>query len=121
MSYRVKLDLPGRAPLKDKVLLHAKFLRHFHRRKLDDDARGKTAWKMEFLSERERFVIFWKREPATFCMANGFGSDPRFLGMVTIVFSRRDIDAGGEFILVGDWQEIERVLRERAKPEGARV
>ena len=56
-------------------------------------------------------MIFWKREPETPKMSNGYMSDPRFLGMVTITFSRKDVDAGGELILVGDWDAIEDLQR----------
>jgi len=109
MSYRIQTELTEHAPLKEKVLFHAKFVRHFQRRKLNADARGRTNWKMEFISERDRFTIIWSREPKSAATGNGpvrFNRE-RYLGMVVIKFSKKDIDLGGTFIVMGDWPAIE--------------
>jgi len=112
MSYRIQIDMPERAPLKDKVLLHAKFLRHFQRRKLDKDARGRTNWTMEFSSERNRFTIIWGRQP------NRVGESLRFkrerlIGWVVIKFSQKEIEGAGVSLVMGDWEGIKRDQRSR--------
>ena len=114
MSYRVQIDLDERAPLKDKVLLHAKFLRHLQRRKLDGDARGKTNWKMEFASKPDHFTIVWSREPLVPSLKNNYHGE-RFLGLVVIEFSKKDIAAGGSMIVMGDWDAIESSIPRRER------
>lgn len=114
MSYRVQINLNERAPLKDKVLLHAKFMKHFQKRKMGGAARGSTQWAMEFFSSQNKFTIIWKREPKSAATVNGpvrFNRE-RYLGMVVIGFSKRDIEIGGQFIVTADWREIEKSIQE---------
>lgn len=115
MSYRIQIDRDERAPLKDKVLLHAKFLRHFQRRRMDKDARGRTNWKMEFISERGRFTIIWSREPLAPLTGNSRFRGEQFIGMVVIKFSKADIDTGGRMIVMGDWPAIEDHILQQEK------
>ncbi len=117
MSYRIQIELGERVSLIEKVQLHAKLLRHFQRRNLNADARGKTNWKMEFVSERGRFEIIWSREPLSAATGNGprrFNRE-RFLGMVVIKFSKDDLDIAGSFIVVGDIASIEEEMLKREK------
>jgi hypothetical protein len=114
MSYRIQIELGRHDPLKDKVLLHYKFLRHFQKRKLDAGARGRTNWMMEFCSERTGFTILWNRQPRH---AGRFGprfNEERLIGWVVIRFSKKEIDLGGSFIVAGDWEAIERVMNKVA-------
>lgn len=114
MSYRVQIEKPESAPLKDKVLLHAKFVRHFQRRKLDAGARGRTRWAMEFISERGHFTIIWSRTPDTVRGMLRFRRE-RLMGMVVLKFSKKDIDLGGTFIVTGDWPAIEDFILQQEK------
>lgn len=113
MSYRIQIELDERAPLKEKVLLHAKFVRHFQRRKMDAGARGRTNWKMQFSSERDRFTIIWERLQNMFVAGCPDGrriaayNSEHLMGKVVIKFSKKDIDLGGTFIVTGDWPAIE--------------
>lgn len=112
MSYRIQIDLEERDPLKEKVLLHAKFLRHFQRRKMDKDARGRTNWAMEFISERGHFTIIWTRRTKAIKGELRYQTE-RFMGLVVIKFSKSDIDTGGSMIVMGDWPAIEdHILRQ---------
>jgi hypothetical protein len=110
MSYRIQTEFTEHAPLKEKVLFHAKFLRHFQRRKLDADARGRTNWVLEFSSERDRFTIMWTREPRRCGEALKYKRE-RLMGFVVIKFSKKDIEVGGPFLVMGEWAEIEREQR----------
>lgn len=114
MSYRVQIEMPESAPLKDKVLLHAKFIQHFQRRKLDAGARGRTQWAMEFSSEKERFTIIWSRNPGTVNGMLRFRRE-RLMGLVVLKFSKKDIEIGGTFIVTGDWAAIEDFILQQER------
>lgn len=108
MAYRVQIELDERAPLKDKVLLQAKFLRHFQRRRMNADARGRTNWTMEYVSDSGKFSIIWSRQPGTVDGLIRFHRE-RLMGWVLLRFSPQDIARGNGFIVVGDWESIEKM------------
>lgn len=108
MAYRIQVELGEGAPLKQKVELHAKLLRHLQRRKLDADHRGKTNWTMQYASEHHGFTIIWERHPAPHAVGLHFRFNrERLMGFVVLKFSAKDIEIGGPFILAGDWPAIE--------------
>lgn len=104
MSYRIQITLGQRAPLKDKVLLHAKFLRHFQRRSAD--AVGRTKWTMEFSSEPGSFTVVWGRQPGPVGVVMKYRRE-RLMGLVVIKFSKKDIEVGGPYLVMGEWDQIE--------------
>lgn len=119
MSYRIQIELGIDAPLKDKVLLHRKFVDHYQRRRRDPDARGRTRWGFEFFSEREVFTVIWSRRPQSGTVAstgpNLRWQAERFMGFVTIRFSARDLAIGGMYLVTGDWAAIEAQQRQQEK------
>jgi hypothetical protein len=114
MSYRIQIELGEKVATKEKVLLHAKFLRHFQRRRLNKDARGRTNWTMEFASEKSRFTIIWGRQPRVAGRACRFNQE-RLMGWVVIKFSQKEIEGAGVSLVMGDWSEIERAQRNRER------
>jgi hypothetical protein len=113
MSYRIQIELDEREPLQNKVRLHGKLLRHFQRRKLDADAKGKTRWTWEFQSGRSGFVIVWARSSHPVKADRLRFQSERFMGMIVLKFSADDVEKGGYHLVTGDWEAIEDQILER--------